>query len=508
MVCPPNPEGTVKIEIPLENNIVYSSPIQFYYADEQVIPICGNISGNWEAGATYLITCNVTIDYIDTLIIEEGVKILAMPEENVRLICNGILEVNGTQDNPVLFTSANKVQGSWNGISIYGIYDSCKFNYCIVEYASTAISLYARAWGCFLQRNYSEFKNCIIRNNSKNAFYCVGEGDYEFGCSNPKTGACSPLIQNCQIYNNGLNGIELVAYDGYKSKGYIGAKVYNNLIYNNRNGIYCHGDDNVEPKIINNVITKNSVSGINSIHQNFTVENYQIANNIISNNGIGIINEDTTAIILNNNNLWSNALDFQGMFQDELNIFENSLFIDFQNNDFNLQSSSPCINSGSNDFVDFETDFSGKIRIFDGLGNGITKVDIGAFEYGAPCSQIEIERTICSGDSIQIGDSIFSQTGNYTVTFSNIHGCDSIVNLDLTVQTVDASVSQSGFTLTAHASDADYKWLNCADEYSNIVGETNQSYTATKSGSYAVEITQGNCADTSDCFEITIVDIF
>ncbi|MBN2259468.1 MAG: IPT/TIG domain-containing protein, partial [Clostridiales bacterium] len=558
IVSPPNPEGAAKIEIPLENNIIYSSPKQFYYTDEDVIPVCGNIFGTWEAGSTYLLICNVTIPENNTLIVNEGVKIIAMPEENIHLSCNGILKGNGTYDNPILFTSANKLPGSWKGISINGTNDNCKFKNCIFEYATTAISLYAWAWGCESHRNASEFINCIIRNNSNNAFSCTGEGDLEWGCIPAKTGACSPLIQYCQIYNNGNNGIELEAWDGYKSGGYIGAKIYNNIIYNNRNGIYCQGDDNVEPKIINNVISKNSFAGINSTHNNFDKTDYNIANNIITNNVTGVINEDTTSIILNNNGFWSNTVDVQGEIEDFSNIFENPLFIDFQNNDFNLQPSSPCINSGSNDFVDFETDFAGRIRIYEGLGNDTAKVDIGAYEFGAPCSQIKMDRTICSGDSIQIGDSIFTQTGKYavklsnifgcdsivnlylivnpthstniteaicqgesiqigdsifnqtgkySVRLSNIFGCDSIVNLDLTINEVDASIIQSDNTLMANALNAKYQWLNCTDEFSIIVGETNQSYTATKSGSYAVEVTQDDCTDTSDCFNIIIESI-
>ena len=45
--------------------------------------------------------------------------------------------------------------------------------------------------------------------------------------------------------------------------------------------------------------------------------------------------------------------------------------------------------------------------------------------------------SICDGDNIQIGDSVFTETGNYSVTLTNQYGCDSVVNLDLTVNPVD-----------------------------------------------------------------------
>ena len=46
--------------------------------------------------------------------------------------------------------------------------------------------------------------------------------------------------------------------------------------------------------------------------------------------------------------------------------------------------------------------------------------------------------TICFGDSVQIGASTYHQTGSYADTLSNINGCDSIINLFLTVLQPDS----------------------------------------------------------------------
>jgi hypothetical protein len=43
------------------------------------------------------------------------------------------------------------------------------------------------------------------------------------------------------------------------------------------------------------------------------------------------------------------------------------------------------------------------------------------------------DTAICQGESIQIGDSIFTETGIYLVTFSNQYNSDSLVNLNLIV---------------------------------------------------------------------------
>ena len=54
---------------------------------------------------------------------------------------------------------------------------------------------------------------------------------------------------------------------------------------------------------------------------------------------------------------------------------------------------------------------------------------------------------ICQGDTYMVGDSAFNQTGNYQVDFLNENGCDSLVNLALTVippsfDTISATICQ------------------------------------------------------------------
>ena len=71
---------------------------------------------------------------------------------------------------------------------------------------------------------------------------------------------------------------------------------------------------------------------------------------------------------------------------------------------------------------------------------------------------------------------------------------------------VDNSVSQNGPILTASQSGVSYQWINCKTG-SPIAGATNQSYTATFRGSFAVEITSGSCTETSDCFAVSSLNV-
>ena len=67
--------------------------------------------------------------------------------------------------------------------------------------------------------------------------------------------------------------------------------------------------------------------------------------------------------------------------------------------------------------------------------------------------------------------------------------------MNLTINTVDATATQSGdINIEANTSGATYQWLDCNDNYSEINGETNQQFTATANGDYAVEVTMNGCA--------------
>lgn len=102
---------------------------------------------------------------------------------------------------------------------------------------------------------------------------------------------------------------------------------------------------------------------------------------------------------------------------------------------------------------------------------------------------------------------IYTTSGVKTAVIPNAAGCDSTITINLTINTVDVSVTQNGAILTANATGALYQWLDCNNGYSAITGETGQSFSATRNGSYAVRVTQNNCPDTSACYAVTTVGI-
>ncbi len=71
-------------------------------------------------------------------------------------------------------------------------------------------------------------------------------------------------------------------------------------------------------------------------------------------------------------------------------------------------------------------------------------------------SSATIDSTICFGESVTIGDQVFTSTGTHTVTIPNAAGCDSVVTLNLTClpepQTINAFICE-GSVYTFHGTE-------------------------------------------------------
>ncbi len=82
------------------------------------------------------------------------------------------------------------------------------------------------------------------------------------------------------------------------------------------------------------------------------------------------------------------------------------------------------------------------------------------------------------------------------------HGCDSIVKLSLQITTIDKSVSQNNAQLKATPFADKYQWMECLGNLEPIAGDTLSEFEAKRNGRYAVLIQKDNCLDTSACYEV------
>lgn len=119
---------------------------------------------------------------------------------------------------------------------------------------------------------------------------------------------------------------------------------------------------------------------------------------------------------------------------------------------------------------------------------------------------IYIEELTSCGSFVTGGGQVIENSGIYSHTFSDSFGCDSIVELLLTVIDVNTQVDQNNNILTALAKGASFQWVDCDNNNTPIDGATQAQFTASKNGNYAVEVTVGDCTQLSDCFSVTGVD--
>ncbi|MFN6073988.1 MAG: LamG-like jellyroll fold domain-containing protein, partial [Fluviicola sp.] len=92
---------------------------------------------------------------------------------------------------------------------------------------------------------------------------------------------------------------------------------------------------------------------------------------------------------------------------------------------------------------------------------------------------------------------------NYTCSY-----CDITFSEDIIIETgtLTAGNTLAGITLTASPTGETYQWINCATN-ATIAGATNETFTPSANGNYAVIVDNGLCTDTSACVAVNGVGI-
>lgn len=115
--------------------------------------------------------------------------------------------------------------------------------------------------------------------------------------------------------------------------------------------------------------------------------------------------------------------------------------------------------------------------------------------------------TVCDSLLSPSGKYIWRSSGSYNDTIQNSLGCDSAITFILTVNAVDASVANFTTSIASNAFNATYQWVYCDSNYAFVPGATNQIFTPTTNGNYAVIVTENGCTDTSACETVLPVGI-
>jgi len=198
------------------------------------------------------------------------------------------------------------------------------------------------------------------------------------------------------------------------------------------------------------------------------------------------------------------VLGCDSIVETNLNIFETDSLGDFANvcrySDYTFPDGHTEYNI-SNDFI--------YISSLGGV-NGCDTLIYTTIEVLAMDSIILLD-TICLGEDYTFLDGstqyAIQNSLIHTTGLVNVQGCDSIVELQLFVKTVDVSVNQQNETLNVINNADSYQWLDCENNYTPIVGAVYQSFTAISDGEFAVKVNNFNCLDTSICYAINSTSV-
>lgn len=167
------------------------------------------------------------------------------------------------------------------------------------------------------------------------------------------------------------------------------------------------------------------------------------------------------------------------------------------------------------DSVDFDPGPSAAWHVSDGFGDGsILKFDLsGGFRWGA---ELDCQSSMTISDVAMGPDTSFWLAGRMsdTTDFDPGPAVTAVPVVDFwdawmaryfdTDCVVDTAVTSSMGILTAQVGNASFQWLDCGNGHAPISGATSASFMPPDTGFYAVAVTQGNCTDTSGCYQAII----
>jgi len=226
--------------------------------------------------------------------------------------------------------------------------------------------------------------NCVLVNNSSRG----AAGGTLNNCTiigNNSGGVFSALLNNCMIISNsassggGAYSCQLYNCTIVGNQASPGGGAYNSMLFN------C--------MVTGNAANANGFGGGGGAYQSTLYNCTVTGNRAYFSQGGGTYNSTLYNSILYYNSSFTSYPNYVGGFLNNCcvtplpargagNITNDPLFVNQADGDFHLQTNSACINSGNNTYAFGTSDLDGNPRIVGGT------VDIGAYEFQSPVSQI------------------------------------------------------------------------------------------------------------------------
>jgi|GEM_PF-4360070 len=300
----------------------------------------------------YIIEGPLGLEPSSTLIIQPGVIVKFKSGAQLSVNDTEKLFALGTSDEKIIFTSAEEEPqaGDWTSIWILDSENNVKLRHCIIEYARTGISINSTIsrpfqTACPDENSFPIIENCIIRFIERDGISCSAAVTDPGFCPTVPTPNTAPVVVDCEIYECGNHGINLLA----GNRGNVSGMFLNNIIYDNLgDGISTdlNSSGSLNPQIKNNTIVNNRINGI-QFNNLRTSTSFEISNNIITGSSFGLFTVGGALPMGGYNNIWNNLIDYEGLDPLAGDISEDPLFLNDEQKDFRLTLGSPCIDAGN-----------------------------------------------------------------------------------------------------------------------------------------------------------------
>jgi len=116
-----------------------------------------------------------------------------------------------------------------------------------------------------------------------------------------------------------------------------------------------------------------------------------------------------------------------------------------------------------------------------------------------------VEVSACN--SYYFADNFLHQSGVYYDTLINQNSCDSIVELHLTISTIDTVIYDNGSMLYSSAGNVLFQWIDCENNTALSWQTLSFFYYPDSSGSYALQVDNAICVDTSVCVIVNTANL-
>jgi len=317
--------------------VMFSIPL---YAQTHV---SGNVSGEWTiAGSPYIVDGDIIIETSDSLYVEPGVSVIF--SDHYIFDIQGRLIAEGTEDGIITFTAENPEIG-WGGLRFHHTNDNGQepshLRYCVLEYGK-ATPPESDGGAIFLDNSDEIFEFLTLQNNSATGY---GGGMYILNSS--PTLYYVRIIDNSALYDGGgifcfsgeptLTRVTLagnitqwsgggIACYNNSDLSFVNVTISQNTAWQNGGGIACLFNSSIE--ILNSIVWDNGAEEIYVVSTGEATIKYS---DIM--NGINGINGEGDA----------------GINWLEGNLQMNPFFVNPSTHDYNLQATSPCIDTGNPD---------------------------------------------------------------------------------------------------------------------------------------------------------------